>query len=525
MPSFEFTSPEGKTYQVEGPEGATKEQAFSILQQHQGISQKNGADNGEPKSPSLLSQAMKPIRDIPTDIGQEFGAGSKQISQTYQRSMEALAKGESKPAGTALNYLSGGLQELFSPITGTATAIVGDPLRKNLPDNAAGKIAANTAEDLAAMAGPGAVARSAGSIAKMMPGLNSSVQKLLDAGIQLTPGQIAQSMFKQAEDSLAKVPVLGSFMAAGQRRSILDFNKAIINQSLTPIGEKLPEDLRAGRKAIAYAENKIGSAYDKLLPKLNFQADAQLSQDVTDIAKTNQRRLSESHQKQFSASLMYALDHMDPQTASMDGQSFKQVESELSALARANFRSQDPKDHQFAQAINELNSAFRENLERGNPKYAGDLKNLNTAWATFARAQGASIRRPKAEGIFSPADLLQDIKSSTSKGVFARGDGMLQDLAEAGNSVLPSTVPSSGTVMSGIWGALAGSGLGAEGLIPHVTPGMVAGYGASALPYTKPGMKAVNALARGGPQQAASQALQSPATAVLSTLGQEQGQQ
>ena len=32
MPTFEFTSPEGKSYTVEGPEGATKEQAFEILQ-------------------------------------------------------------------------------------------------------------------------------------------------------------------------------------------------------------------------------------------------------------------------------------------------------------------------------------------------------------------------------------------------------------------------------------------------------------------------------------------------------------
>ncbi len=33
MPTFEFTSPEGKTYTVEGPEGATKEQAFTKLQE------------------------------------------------------------------------------------------------------------------------------------------------------------------------------------------------------------------------------------------------------------------------------------------------------------------------------------------------------------------------------------------------------------------------------------------------------------------------------------------------------------
>lgn len=34
MPTFEFKSPEGKTYSVDGPDGATPDQAFQILQQH-----------------------------------------------------------------------------------------------------------------------------------------------------------------------------------------------------------------------------------------------------------------------------------------------------------------------------------------------------------------------------------------------------------------------------------------------------------------------------------------------------------
>lgn len=36
MPTFKFESPDGKTYSVDGPEGATKEQAFQILQQSLG---------------------------------------------------------------------------------------------------------------------------------------------------------------------------------------------------------------------------------------------------------------------------------------------------------------------------------------------------------------------------------------------------------------------------------------------------------------------------------------------------------
>jgi hypothetical protein len=32
MPTFDFTSPTGKQYTVSGPDGATPEQAFAILQ-------------------------------------------------------------------------------------------------------------------------------------------------------------------------------------------------------------------------------------------------------------------------------------------------------------------------------------------------------------------------------------------------------------------------------------------------------------------------------------------------------------
>ena len=32
MPTFQFTSPEGKSYEIAGPDGATPEQAFNILQ-------------------------------------------------------------------------------------------------------------------------------------------------------------------------------------------------------------------------------------------------------------------------------------------------------------------------------------------------------------------------------------------------------------------------------------------------------------------------------------------------------------
>lgn len=58
MPTFDFTSPDGKTYSVEGPEGATQAQAFQMLQQHLGAGQQT-SDQQQPVSG--LADAAKSI--------------------------------------------------------------------------------------------------------------------------------------------------------------------------------------------------------------------------------------------------------------------------------------------------------------------------------------------------------------------------------------------------------------------------------------------------------------------------------
>lgn len=59
MPDFEFTSPEGKSYSVSGPAGATKEQAFAILQ-----AQLKG------------TPAAKPEQSTTAYVGSMFGRGA-----------------------------------------------------------------------------------------------------------------------------------------------------------------------------------------------------------------------------------------------------------------------------------------------------------------------------------------------------------------------------------------------------------------------------------------------------------------
>jgi len=69
MPTFEFTSPEGKKYNVEGPEGATKEQAFQILQTQLG---------GNTVAKSAQTSVMQEIKQGAGNLaaGAVRGAGS-----------------------------------------------------------------------------------------------------------------------------------------------------------------------------------------------------------------------------------------------------------------------------------------------------------------------------------------------------------------------------------------------------------------------------------------------------------------
>jgi hypothetical protein len=64
------------------------------------------------------------------------------------------------------------------------------------------------------------------------------------------------------------------------RRSIKTFNRAAINRSLRPIGQELPRNLVAGRDAVAFAGDRIGEVYDRVLPNVQFSIDRDFATDI-----------------------------------------------------------------------------------------------------------------------------------------------------------------------------------------------------------------------------------------------------
>ena len=138
------------------------------------------------------------------------------------------------------------------------------------------------------------------------------------------------------------------------------------------------------------------------------------------------------------------------------------------------------------------------------PDLAQKLANANQAWANFARirAAGASQGAMNNEGVFTAGQLQNAVRSadkSVGKGATATGNALMQDLSGAGQRVLGSKYPDSGTTGRGLMALLAPAGMMAA---PEQTLMTLGGIGAGALPYTQLGQRAAAALLTARPQLA-----------------------
>lgn len=133
MPGFTFTSPEGKSYTVNGPEGATKEQAFQMLQSQLGQSTQAKSPQADKQSTlgNIGMGALKGATDIgatllrPVDYALNKLGVTDMTNEQRRASLQGFFKENADPESLAFQ---GGA--LTSQIAGTAGA--GGVLAKGL---------------------------------------------------------------------------------------------------------------------------------------------------------------------------------------------------------------------------------------------------------------------------------------------------------------------------------------------------------------------------------------------------------
>lgn len=314
---------------------------------------------------------------------------------------------------------------------------------------------------------------------------DSAARLLRSEGVNLTPGQIAGGVAGTVEDKLMSAPILGDAIRTARGRAQDQLNRAVYNRVLEPIGESTN---KIGREAVREASQKVSQAYDDVLKNVAFQVDDAFNQQIQTLLGMS-RDLPAREARQFRSILNREVIEPLSKGQAIDGIAFKQIESNLGEQAAKYLTSTDAYQKSLGQAIGEIQTALRQGLARLNPEHAQRLRSVNESFANLVRLQRAAGASGAADGVFTPSQLAQAVRSSdrtVRKNSYAQGRALMQDLSDAARSAMPSSIPSSGTAERLMLNAGAlGSGF--------YNPAIPAGLVAASIPYLGPVNRAIGA--------------------------------
>lgn len=512
MPSFEITAPDGRKYAIDAPEGATQEQAL----EHFKANWKPETDTSALKR--FGQGLLEPVEGLGQIAAQGIAAAAPnteagrfaQQHLEFGKQQRLAQEAANQAANVGTNY-AGMAGNVLSPVNlMTGAAMKGAPLISQGVRGGAvsGLLSPNNAEDnfaeeKAKQIGMGALTGAATGLGSdlatgFIKGATPSkyVELLRKEGVTPTAGQILGGAWQRAENKLESIPILGDFITKGHKEGYEEYNKAILNRALKPIGETTD---KVGREGVQEVESKLNQYYDKILPELGFLPDDEFVQKMSTI-KQMVGQLPRNEQKSY-ANIMQRIESQASPNGGMVGETFKEVESLLNTEAKRFGKSTDAYQQSLGDALSETLKTYREVLPRSNPNYADELTKANTGWANYARIRDAANRTAAGanEGIFSPAQLAQAVRSqdkTVGKGASAKGKALMQDIAEAGTNVLSPKYPDSGTAgRAALDLAVGGAGYAFNPLIP-------AGLAAAGLPFVGAGRKATGNLLLNRPEEA-----------------------
>jgi hypothetical protein len=337
----------------------------------------------------------------------------------------------------------------------------------------------------------GAVTGPLGYLAGRMiaPRVAPEVRTLAQEGVELTPGQLMGGVVQRVESGARGLPFIGDPIVAAQNRSLQSFNRAAGNRVLAPLGETLPDTAPAGREMIGFLQQRVSQAYDDALLRVQpFLPDNQFGQD---IAAVGQQFMTPESRNTF---LRYVQDRIISrfQGGPLDGPTYQTIRSDLGRQASNHLASSAVAEREIGEGLIGLQRAVDALMARQNPAAAPQIMSANAAYSTLQRLNAASGSVGAVDGVFSPAQLQNAVRTqdrSVRRNAFARGDAPLQDLSDAGRGVIPNTVADSGTgFRGGLIGLMGGA---AAGVSPMTGAALLGGTAAA---YSDPARRALTAL-------------------------------
>ena len=281
----------------------------------------------------------------------------------------------------------------------------------------------------------------AGGISKLIGGIKASpaAQYLASKGIPMTTGQLLGGGAKTLEDRLAGLPGFG---VIGKRRgeAFQGFDQAARNEAGAPIGAQFAPEGNWMEKL----PPEFGQAYDNATAGVQVPLDAQFRADMT-AARTAGTALPPDLATKFDAALT---NRMTPVATSgeLTGDAYQQAHRGLGGYKAEHTKPGFEQD--YRDALSQAQSALRGQMERGGGQSVIDGlgqadqgyrlgKVLQTAQRQAVNGSNSGI-----PGVITPAQLNNAAMANLKK---FGGQRPFAALGDAGQEVLPSKVPDSGT--------------------------------------------------------------------------------
>jgi 2-hydroxychromene-2-carboxylate isomerase len=284
------------------------------------------------------------------------------------------------------------------------------------------------------------VGRGASALASALtPTLKAGTRELLESGVPVTPGQayegLGGALFRQIEK--LDIPT----MRVDKDKINLGFTKAVGNDILAIVDDKLPSNLTNGQQIFGYLQNKLTQYYDDALTKIGQVApDQQFTQSLAQVQNTLRNELGDPKQVKSFQNFLKANVAGRIKDGEFSAQDLKRME-EIFRTKIDSIKATDTTADILRQGYDDAYKAIKNLIIRNDKD--GSIAKANLAYMQRSRVMEAVNKNVAeisgAQGTFSPAELARAAARQGGEIEAAMGTAPLQQTATRALNVVGDT--------------------------------------------------------------------------------------
>ena len=284
------------------------------------------------------------------------------------------------------------------------------------------------------------VGRGASALASaLMPTLKAGTRELLESGVPVTPGQayegIGGALFRQIEK--LDIPT----MRVDKDKINLGFSKAVGNDILAIVDDKLPPNLTNGQQIFGYLQNTLTKYYDDALKKIGQVApDEQFTKSLGEVQTTLRNELGDPKQVKSFQNFLKANIAGRIKDGEFSATDLKRME-EIFRTKIDSIKATDTTAEILRQGYDDAYKAIKNLIIRNDKD--GSIAKANLAYMQRSRVMEAVNKNVAeisgAQGTFSPAELARAAAKQGGDIEAAMGTAPLQQTATRALNVVGDT--------------------------------------------------------------------------------------